>query len=65
MIAPLSSKPETSGGRWLATLYGHVRKPTGYLGWVAGWIMAHRPSNVKRNGWTVDLLNIKATDHVL
>ncbi len=65
MIAPLSSKPETSGGRWLATLYGQFRKPTGYLGWVAGWIMAHRPSNVKRNGWTVDLLNIKETDHVL
>ena len=49
----------------LATLYGQFRKPTGFLGWVAGWIMAHRASNTTRNRWTVDLLNIKETDHVL
>jgi ubiquinone/menaquinone biosynthesis C-methylase UbiE len=65
MIASRSSKPETSGGRFLAALYGQFRKPTGFLGWVAGWIMGHRPSNVKRNRWTIDLLNIEETDHVL
>ena len=65
LIPPRRSKPATSGARVLATLYGQFRKPTGLLGWVAGWIMAHRASNTTRNRWTVDLLNIKETDHVL
>ena len=64
-IPPRRSKPATWGARVLATLYSQFRKPTGVLGWVAGWIMAHRSSNTTRNRWTVDLLNIKETDRVL
>ena len=39
--------------------------PHGMLGRIAGWVMAHRPSNRDRNQWTVDLLNIQPQDHVL
>lgn len=39
--------------------------PHGMLGRIAGWVMAHRPSNRDRNRWTVDLLNIQPHDHVL
>jgi SAM-dependent methyltransferase len=41
------------------------RRPTGLLGRLAGWIMANRPSNIERNRWTVDLLNVQPSDHVL
>lgn len=40
-------------------------KPHGVAGRLAGWIMAHRRSNRHRNQWTVDLLQIEASDHVL
>jgi len=40
-------------------------KPTGFWGKVAGWIMAHRPSNRTRNAWAVSLLNIQPSDRVL
>lgn len=40
-------------------------KPNGLLGGLAGWIMAHRPSNVQRNAWTVDLLNLEPHHRVL
>lgn len=40
-------------------------KPMGCWGWVAGWIMAHRPSNRARNLWAVSLLNIQPSDRVL
>jgi len=46
-------------------VYAQFRRPSGLLGRLAGWIMANRPSNIERNRWTVDLLNIKETDHVL
>jgi ubiquinone/menaquinone biosynthesis C-methylase UbiE len=39
--------------------------PSGWLGKLAGWIMATRKSNLERNQWTVDLLHIRKTDHVL
>ena len=35
------------------------------VGRLAGWIMAHRRSNIERNRWTVGLLDIQETDHVL
>ncbi len=41
------------------------RKPHGPLGNIAGWIMANRASNRKRNLWTVDLLAIDPGDTVL
>jgi SAM-dependent methyltransferase len=40
-------------------------RPSGALGRLAGWIMAHRPSNRERNFWTVSLLDIQPTDRVL
>jgi cyclopropane fatty-acyl-phospholipid synthase-like methyltransferase len=40
-------------------------RPHGILGHIAGWIMAHRPSNRDRNRWTVDLLDIQPDDDVL
>lgn len=39
--------------------------PHGMLGRMAGWVMAHRPSNRDRNRWTVDLLNVQPHDHIL
>lgn len=41
------------------------QKPHGVAGHIAGWIMAHRPSNRDRNRWTVDLLDIRAHDRIL
>ena len=39
--------------------------PHGMLGRMAGWVMAHRPSNRDRNRWTIDLLNVQPHDHIL
>ena len=40
-------------------------KPRGLAGALAGWEMAARSSNRRRNVWAVDLLNIRPEDHVL
>jgi SAM-dependent methyltransferase len=40
-------------------------RPTGLGGHIAGWIMGHRPSNVRRNHWAVGLLEIEPTDRLL
>src|ERR671924_362748 len=39
--------------------------PRGLSGSIAGRIMGHRSSNVRRNRWAVDLLDVQPTDHVL
>jgi SAM-dependent methyltransferase len=39
--------------------------PTGPAGHVAGWVMGCRTSNVERNRWAVDLLDICPTDRVI
>jgi ubiquinone/menaquinone biosynthesis C-methylase UbiE len=39
--------------------------PTGAGGHIAGWVMGHRSSNVQRNRWAVELLDVQPTDHVL
>ena len=39
--------------------------PTGFLGNIAGFIMAHRPSNLERNEWAIFLLNLQPSDRVL
>jgi SAM-dependent methyltransferase len=39
--------------------------PRGLSGSAAGWIMGHRSSNVQRNRWAVDLLDVQPTDRVL
>ncbi|NGZ94777.1 MAG: hypothetical protein CV089_01360 [Nitrospira sp. WS110] len=46
-------------------IVAQFQNPQGMLGRMAGWVMAHRPSNRDRNRWTVDLLNIQPHDHVL
>lgn len=48
--------------RWAVRQFG---RPTGFWGHVAGMIMAHRGSNVERNRWTVDLLEVRHADRVL
>ena len=40
-------------------------RPTGLPGRIAGWIMAHRSSNRRRNAWAVSLLDVQREDRVL
>ncbi|MBD3887561.1 VTT domain-containing protein [Phormidium tenue FACHB-886] len=40
-------------------------RPRGFAGWLAGWEMALRSSNRKRNVWAVGLLGVEPTDRVL
>jgi ubiquinone/menaquinone biosynthesis C-methylase UbiE len=44
---------------------GHFARPAGVWGSLAGWVMALRPSNKRRNAWTVDLLELHAGQRVL
>lgn len=46
-------------------LVGQFRQPRGPAGWLAGTIMANRPSNRRRNEWTVDLLELEPWHRVL
>jgi SAM-dependent methyltransferase len=41
------------------------RRPTGTLGKLAGWEMALRSSNRRRNRWAVSLLDVRPTDRIL
>jgi SAM-dependent methyltransferase len=49
------------GHRGLAQFH----RPTGAAGHVAGWIMGRRSSNVARNRWAVELLDVQPTDRVI
>jgi SAM-dependent methyltransferase len=49
----------------LKRIYAQFGRPTGPLGALAGFIMAHRTSNRERNAWTVELLDLKPNDRVL
>ena len=40
-------------------------RPNGFAGRLAGWEMALRPSNRKRNRWAVALLDVQPQDHIL
>lgn len=44
---------------------GQFHRPSGPLGRVVGRIMATRSSNVERNRWAVDQLDVRPTDRVL
>jgi SAM-dependent methyltransferase len=46
-------------------LVAQFHQPTGVGGHLAGWIMGHRRSNVTRNRWAVDLLDVQPDDRVL
>jgi len=47
---------------WLVHLFG---SPAGFWGGVVGRVMAWRPSNRRRNAWTVDRLGLKPGERVL
>ena len=51
------------------SLWGTVSKqfgnPSGFLGRIAGFIMAKRSSNIERYEWASSLLDIQPSDHVL
>jgi ubiquinone/menaquinone biosynthesis C-methylase UbiE len=46
-------------------IIGQFGNPRGAAGSLAGWEMAHRPSNRKRNKWVVSLLDVRPADRVL
>jgi SAM-dependent methyltransferase len=46
-------------------LVAQFRKPAGQVGQLAGWVMAHRPSNRLRNERTLDLLRLGRSETVL
>lgn len=46
-------------------IVAQFKQPHGFLGRLAGFIMANRPSNIERNEWTLDLLALAPTDRVL
>jgi SAM-dependent methyltransferase len=49
----------------IAAIVGQFAHPRGTAGSVAGWVMAHRPSNRQRNRWVVSLLDVQPTHRVL
>ena len=49
----------------VAAIVGQFGHPRGAAGHVAGWVMAHRPSNRRRNRWVASLLDVQPTDRVL
>lgn len=49
----------------MMAVFSQFHHPRGLLGKFVGFIMANRTSNVERNQWTVDLLDIKPGDQVL
>lgn len=46
-------------------LVAQAHNPTGRVGHVEGWIFGHRPSNVRRNRWAVELLEVQPSDRVI
>ena len=63
---PTANAATPSGGHWLRrSLVKQFGRPSGFVGRLAGWSMAHRPSNRQRNQWTVDLLRLTPGDRVL
>jgi ubiquinone/menaquinone biosynthesis C-methylase UbiE len=61
MTAASSSPAESLRKKLLSQFH----RPHGALGHLAGFILANRGSNRKRNAWTVELLDIQPTDRVL
>jgi len=49
----------------MSGVYRQFSKPQGALGHVVGWILANRASNLRRNRWTIDLLDLTPSDRVL
>jgi SAM-dependent methyltransferase len=51
--------------RAVRRLIGQFHRPHGLGGRLAGWVMAHRSSNRRRNLWVVSLLDVQPTDRIL
>jgi uncharacterized membrane protein YdjX (TVP38/TMEM64 family)/SAM-dependent methyltransferase len=49
----------------IAAIISQFGHPRGAIGHVAGWVMAHRPSNRQRNRWVASRLDVQPTDRVL
>jgi ubiquinone/menaquinone biosynthesis C-methylase UbiE len=49
----------------MAAVVSQFGRPRGAAGSIAGWVMAHRPSNRKRNSWVVSLLDVQPADRIL
>jgi ubiquinone/menaquinone biosynthesis C-methylase UbiE len=49
----------------IAAMVGQFGRPRGLAGSAAGWMMAHRPSNTRRNRWAVSLLDVQPGERVL
>lgn len=48
----------------VAAIMGQFGHPRGAAGNVAGWVMAHRPSNRQHNSWVASLLDVQPTDQI-
>jgi SAM-dependent methyltransferase len=55
----------TVGRVLVASLQRQFARPSGFAGALAGWVMAHRSSNRRRNAWVVSLLDVGSRDRVL
>jgi ubiquinone/menaquinone biosynthesis C-methylase UbiE len=51
--------------RIVGRIVSQFHRPRGVGGRFAGWVMAHRSSNRRRNAWVVSLLGVGRTDRVL
>jgi len=63
-LQPLPRPPGVSAAlrRRVVAQFG---RPSGWAGRLAGILMAHRPSNIARNRFTVELLGVQPGDRVL
>jgi SAM-dependent methyltransferase len=57
--------PDRARRRVLRLVVGQFMRRHGLGGHVAGWVMAHRSSNRRRNQWVVSLLDVQPADRVL
>jgi SAM-dependent methyltransferase len=68
-LAPMTIKERALGRilQWWGPRGGlaQFHQPTGAVGHIAGWIMGRRSSNVARNHWAVQLLDVQPTDRVI
>jgi SAM-dependent methyltransferase len=46
-------------------LVAQAHNPTGPVGHLEGWIFGHRSSNVRRNRWAVELLEVQPGDRII
>jgi SAM-dependent methyltransferase len=49
----------------IAAMVAQFHHPRGTVGKVAGWVMAHRASNRRRNRWVASVLDARPTDRIL